>query len=207
MANTHPRYSVHPSVSYLQTLINNLPQKTGRSIDEWILVLQESGPEDEKERRDRLKKEFNLGGATAWIIAERSVGKSSDGADPDAYLRAAVEYVEKMYAGPKAALRPIHNALIDLGRSLGSDVKISPCKTIVPLYRNHVFAEIKPAARTRIDFGLCLRNSPEKLSDRLVDTGGLAKKDRITHKFEIAALSEIDDEVRHWLKLAYDLDG
>lgn len=49
-----------------------------------------------------------------------------------------------MYAGKKSQLRPLHDALIELALSLGDDVKISPCETIVPLHRKHVFAQIKP---------------------------------------------------------------
>jgi hypothetical protein len=40
----------------------------------------------------------------------------------------------------------------------------------------------------------------------LIDTGGLAKKDRITHRIEIKAMNEIDGEVKKWLKTAYELD-
>jgi hypothetical protein len=34
-----------------------------------------------------------------------------------------------------------------------------------------------------------------------------AKKDRITHRIPIASLEDIDDEVKNWLKVAYDLDA
>src|SRR6185436_3551489 len=134
----------------------------------------------------------------------RAEGKGEDG-DPDAYLETAERYVEEMYAGPKAALRPLFDALLTLGLSVGADVKACPCKTIVPLYRNHVFAQIKPTTRTRIDLGLALGGT--KAPKRLVDTGGLAKKDRITHRIEIAKPADIDDEVKRWLKTAYDLDA
>jgi hypothetical protein len=96
--------------------------------------------------------------------------------------------------------------LLKLGRSLGEDVKACPCKTIVPLYRKHVFAQIKPATNTRIDLGFCLTTYKGKLPKRVIDTGGLAKKDRITHRVEIKSASEIDDEVKKWLKTAYELD-
>ena len=45
-----------------------------------------------------------------------------------------------------------------------------------------------------------------KLPNRIIDTGGLAKKDRITHRLEIMTTKEIDGEVKKWLKTAYDLD-
>jgi hypothetical protein len=104
-------------------------------------------------------------------------------------------------------MRPIHDALIELGCSMGKDVKICPCRTIVPLYRSHVFAQIKPSTRTRIDFGLALKGVKKGIPKRLVDTGGLKKGDRITHRFPITALSDIDAEVREWVKVAYDLDA
>jgi hypothetical protein len=101
-------------------------------------------------------------------------------------------------------LRPIFDALLKLGFSLGNDVKACPCKTIVPLYRKHVFAEIKPSTRTRIDLGFALK---ETLAiGRLIDTGGFEKKDRITHRIPITSLADIDDEVQSWLKKAYEMD-
>jgi Domain of unknown function (DUF5655) len=87
--------------------------------------------------------------------------------------------VEAMFAGKKAALRP--------------------------LYRNHVVAQIKPSTNTRIDFGLALGDT-KKTPKALIDTGGFAKKDRITHRFEITALDDIDADVKRWLKTAYDRD-
>jgi Domain of unknown function (DUF5655) len=94
--------------------------------------------------------------------------------------------------------------LVALGRSLGDDVKVCRCQTIVPLYRKHVFAQIKPTTRTRIDLGLALRDT--KTPKRLIDTGGFASKDRITHRIEITSVKEIDAEVKKWLRVAYDMD-
>lgn len=200
-------YSVHPSVAYLQSVIRNLPEKTGRSLDEWITLLRKEGLAGETDRREWLKKKFKLGGTTAWVISEQAEGKATECQDASAYLEAAAKYVEAMYRGAKAGLRPIHDALVELARSLGPDVRVCPCQTIVPLYRQHVFAEIKPATRTRIDFGLALKAAKAKLSKRLIDTGGLAKGDRITHRIPITARDEIDAEVNKWLKIAYELDG
>src|SRR5689334_25124249 len=123
---------------------------------------------------------------------------------PEEYLANADRYVEDMFAGPKAALRPLYDQLLRLGFSMGPDVKVCPCKTIVPLYRKHVFAQIKPTTRTRIDLGLALKDT--KVPKRLIDTGGLAKKDRITHRIEITSVNDIDAEVKKWLKIAYDMD-
>jgi hypothetical protein len=67
------------------------------------------------------------------------------------------------------------------------------------------FAPLKQPMQTRIDLGLALQATPFK--GRLIDTGGLAKKDRITHRIAITSLAEIDEEVKSWLGKAYELDA
>jgi hypothetical protein len=202
--STHP-YSVHPSVAMVRRWIDALPQKTGRSLGEWLRFIEEQGPPAEKERRDWLKAEHGLGTNSAGWLAERSVGKGGEDDDPEAYLRHAVDSVEALFAGGKAALRPIYDELLRLGLAVAPDVKACPGATIVPLYRNHVFAQIKPATKTRIDLGFALRDTPA--TGRLIDTGGCAKKDRITHRIPITSLAEIDGEVRRWLQVAYEMDA
>lgn len=198
-------YSVHPAVSMIQTVIRNLPENTGRSLNEWIQLVRESGPAGEKEQRAWLKNEYKLGGTTVSLIVDHTSGKGTELASPESYLKAAPAFVDAMYSGQKAGLRPIHEELIRIGRALGPDVKICPTKTTVPFYRKNVFAQIKPTTQTRIDFGLALKNARKSHSPRLIDTGGLAKGDRITHRFAISSLEDIDEEVREWFKIAYDL--
>ena len=199
-------YGVHPGVLMTQKWIAELKQKTGRTLEEWLRFIKKEGPPTEQTRRDWLKSEHRLGTNTAWWLAERSVGKGEEAADSDAYLKAAENYVEEMFSGKKAHLRPLYDALLKLGLSIGQDVKACPCQTIVPLYRHHVFAQIKPTTQTRIDFGLALGDT-KKTPKRLINTGGYEKKDRITHRFEISSVNDIDDEVKRWLKIAYDRDA
>jgi hypothetical protein len=203
-AKTSPAYEVHPGVVMVQNAMAKLKEKTGRDLEEWIAFIKKKGPPTEKERREWLQKEHGLGTNYSWWLAERAEGKGTEDSNPQEYLRAAVMYVEEMYAGPKAGLRPIHDEIVKLGRKLGQDVKVCPCKTIVPLYRNHVFAQIKPTTRTRIDLGLALGDL--KVTGRLIDTGGFAKKDRITHHIPLASVKDIDDEVKRWLRTAYEMD-
>jgi hypothetical protein len=198
-------YGVHPGVAMTVKWIGELKQKTGRSLEEWLKFIKKEGPSTEQERRDWLKAKHGLGTNSAGWLAERSVGKGEEIGDPDHYLRAAEKYVEEMFSGKKEHLRPMYDALLKLGLSMGKDAKACPCQTIVPLYRNHVFAQIKPTTQSRIDFGLALGNT--KTPKRLIDTGGYAKKDRITHRFEITSLKDVDAEVRRWLKAAYERDA
>ena len=204
-AKTQALYDVHPSVAMVQKWLAELEEETGRSMQEWLALVKKEGPKDEKSKREWLKSKHKLGTNKASWIAERSEGKGW-GETPEAYLKEAVGYVEEQYAGPKEKLRPAYEELLKLGRSMGEDVKVCPCRTIVPLYRNHVFAQIKPTTNSRIDLGFALAHYKGKLPKRLIDTGGMAKKDRITHRMEITTAGEIDGEVKKWLTTAYDLD-
>ena len=198
-------YGVHPGVLMTQKWIAGLKNNTGRTLEEWLEFIKKEGPKDEQPRRDWLKTTSGLGTNTASWLAERSVGKGEELGDPAAYLQAAEKYVDEMFAGKKEQLRPIYDALLKLGLSMGKDAKACPCQTIVPLYRKHVFAQIKPTTLTRIDFGLALGDT-KKTPGRLINTGGYEKKDRITHRFEITSFKDIDDEVKRWLRVAYDRD-
>ena len=82
---------------------------------------------------------------------------------------------------------------------------MSPCTTIIPIYRDHVIAQVKPRTRTRIDLGLALRDT--RTPKWLINTGGFEKKDRITHRIEITRPEDFDDEARRWMKKAYDMDA
>ena len=141
-------YDPHPGLGMEEAWIARMPEKTGKSLEEWLRLLQSSGPAAEKERRQWLKAEHGVGTNYALLIAEHSVGKNrkTDYEDPNIL-------VEAMFAG-KEGLRPVYDRLLRLGKSLGKDVKACPCKTIVPLYRRHVFAQLKPSTKTRVDLGL-----------------------------------------------------
>ena len=69
--------------------------------------------------------------------------------------------------------------------------------------RHAIVSDVPGVTRDRLE-------APCEWSGRefmLIDTGGLAKKDRITHRIELASPAQIDGEVKKWLKTAYDLDA
>lgn len=206
---SHP-YSVHPSVAHVQAILGNLGAHTGRDLDGWIDALRRADPGNEAARRAWLKA-AGLGGAQARFVAERSLGGSAHAFDdtPEGYLRNAPGYVDRQYAGRKAALRPLYEALLARGLALGPDVKACPCETVVPFYRQHVFAQIKAATLGRLDLALALgdpagRRDP---SGRLLDTGGFAKRDRLTHRLEVRSLGDLDATLDRWLRTAYEADA
>lgn len=202
-------YSVHPSVAYVQAIIRNLETNTGKDLDGWLKVLKAQGPKDPKARAAWLKQQ-GLGGTQAGFVAERSKGASGHAFDdtPEGYLALAPGYVERQYTAKKAHLRPLYDTLLELALALGEDVKACPCETIVPLYRHHVFAQLKPTTLSRIDVGLALGDpaAVKEPSGRLIDTGGFQKKDRLTHRIEVKSAADIDGFLKDWLRKAYARD-
>jgi hypothetical protein len=191
-------YTLHPGFAMEESSLRNLKERTGRTLEEWIRIVKKSGPAAEKERMAWLKEAHGITTNYAMWIAKRADGSGgSANYDPDAM-------VEAMFAGKRAGLRPIYDRLLALAFGLGKDVRVSPCKTIVPFYRTHVFAQVKPTTNSRIDVGYALRDM--KPSGKLVSTGGFEKGDRITHRIPVGSLTEIDAEVKKWLKHAYEKD-
>jgi hypothetical protein len=140
-------YSTHPLFKMEAAYADSLLKRTGKSLDEWAELVERDGPATEKERREWLKATHGLTTNYCWWVAERAEGRGgAEQYDPDAY-------VEAMFAN-KPALRPLYDRLLKLGLALGKDVKACPCQTIVPLYREHVFAQLKPTTKTRLDLGL-----------------------------------------------------
>ena len=201
-------YDVHPSVAMMQKWVAELKAETGRTLEQWVALTQKEAPaEGHKARVEWLRKTHKLSNNMAWAIAERAGGKGFEGDSPEAYLEAAEKYVDAQYSGTKAHLRALYGEVLETAKCVADDIKVCPCQTMVPFYRNHVFAQIKPTTNSRIDVGLALAKYKGKLPKRLIDTGGLAKKDRITHRIEITDESQIDVELQQWLKTAYELDA
>lgn len=206
MANaTHPApYDLHPSVAHVQAILANFKAKTGHTLEEWVALLRREQPGDPK----GWLKTRGLGTNQAGFVLQRAGAAPAHAFDdtPEGYLAAAPGYVATQYGGKRAPLRPLFEQLVALARGVGSEVKICPCETIVPFYRNRVFAAVKPLV-SRLDLGLAL-GDPMGVQDpqgRLKDTGGFAKKDRITHQLEIT--SEADLKIAlPWLIRAYERD-
>jgi hypothetical protein len=197
-------------VAYVQAILDNLEKHTGRTLEAWVRLLKAKGPKEARRRRDFLKAQ-GLGANQASLVAELAEGRRPNAfaVTREGYLASAPTYVEAQYSGKKAALRPLYELALAAGLASGPLAKACPCLTVVPLFRTHVFAQLKASSQSRIDLGLAL-GDPRQLKaagPRLLDTGGFARKDRLTHRIELQAPSDVDETVRHWLDVAYQRDG
>ncbi|HXN45923.1 MAG TPA: DUF5655 domain-containing protein [Bryobacteraceae bacterium] len=173
----------------------NLKRRTGKSVEEWADEARRFAPASRRGRVGWLITEHGLPRTAASMIAASAEGEAGY-SDPAALLAA-------MFAGPRAALRPIYDDIVKAAKALGGDVQILTCRTQVTLRRRRQFAWIKPGA-ARLDLGLALTGvTPE---GRLLPVGGTNEQDRVRLRIAVAARDEVDAELKRWLKTAYDLD-
>ena len=174
----------------LKTMIDNMPEKTGKSLEEWKVLLKEKSFSKHSEGVKYLKSEHGVTHGFANTIVSLSKEDNSTSED----------LVATQYKG-KENLLPIYEELIKFVRSLGSDVTISPKKGSVSIIRKRQFVLIKPATKTRIDLGFKLKDKPT--TERLENSGPFGSM--CTHRVRISELSEIDSELKGWIKEAYSI--
>ena len=180
-----------------EAIARNLPEKTGRSLEEWVELVRAQGPEARKDRVAWLKQEYKLGHGQASTVAEAA-------AKPIGYAELTPEErLAAQYEGPKAALRPIFDKLLTAVKELGNDITVNPLQTYTAIIRRRQFALIQPSTGTRVDLGLVLPGIEQ--TPRLQTAGGLGNV-RTTHRVALESPDDVDDEVLGWLKVAYDLD-
>lgn len=173
----------------LQTMINNMPEKTGKSLEEWKKILKAKNFSKHSEGVNYLKKEYNVSHGFANTIV--SLSKEENNTEED--------LVTNQYLG-KESLFPIYTKLLSILKSLGNDVTISPKKSSVSIIRKHQFVLIKPATKTRIDLGLKLKDKPT--TDRLGNSGPFGTM--CTHRVQLSSIDDVDNELLSWIKEAYD---
>jgi hypothetical protein len=174
-----------------ETMIRNLKEKTGKSMEQWVAVVKGLGPKKHGEIVKFLKDSGGMGHGYANLVAHTAAGLLGDEAPPPEDLVAA------QYAGDKAALRPMYEQIVKTVKAFGKDVEIAPKKTCVSLRRSKQFAQIQAATRTRLDVGLNLKGV--SASGRLEAMTGMC-----THRVRVESADQIDKALIDWMKRAYE---
>lgn len=108
--------------------------------------------------------------------------------------------LDAQYAGGKAALRPILDAVLARAADLGADVSVVVQKTGVSLRRAKQFALVQVPSAKRVQLSLNLDATPP--GDRVQETTGMC-----SHRTDLTDVMDVDDEVGGWLASAYDRAG
>lgn len=175
----------------LANMIANLQARTGRSLDEWIVLARASGHAKHGGLVSWLKAQHGLGHGYANLVAHKTFA-SDAGSSDDADL------MEAMFAGPKAAMRPAYDRVAGIVSGL-EGAQFAPKKGYVSFRRNKQFGLAQPSTKDRLDLGLTLKGVEP--SGRLEASGSWNAM--VTHRVRIASADEIDAEVEAWIKQAW----
>ncbi|MCF6359982.1 MAG: DUF4287 domain-containing protein [Cyclobacteriaceae bacterium] len=176
----------------LQTMIDNMPEKTGKSLEEWKIILNEKLFAKHSDGVKYLKTAHNVthGFANTIITLSKEENMTAD------------DLITNQYRG-KETLIPIYEKLIRIVKAFGEDVEIAPKKTSVSLKTKKQFALIQPSTKTRIDLGIKIKG--REASGRLETSGPFGSM--CTHRVQITELDQVDEEVIAYLKEAYNLSS
>ncbi|MFZ5858457.1 MAG: DUF5655 domain-containing protein [Chloroflexota bacterium] len=177
----------------VQTQINNIQKKTGKSLDELAAFVKNSGLTKHGEIRDTLKTKLGLGHGDAntlvHMILKSDGERAAEGKSTDAVL-------DEIYTGAKATQRPIHEALMKHINKFG-EFEILPKKGYVSLRRKKQFAMIGPKTNTRFEVGI---NAKDLKGSRLQEQ---PKGSMCNYIVPLTNAKEVDAELIDWIKSAF----
>jgi len=175
------------------TMIANMTEKTGKSLDAWLKIVAKSKLQKHGEIVSMLKTQHAMGHGFANLVAHKALASDAGSHEGD-------ELLAVQYAGAKAGLKPVYDKLAKIVEGFGKDVEFAPKKTYVSLRRSKQFALIHPSTATRLDLGLNLKGVAP--TDRLEASGSWNAM--CSHRVKLASAADVDAEVKAWLKHAYD---
>ncbi len=174
------------------TMLENLKEKTGYSLEEWKGLISNQGFSKHGEIVKFLKEQHNVTHGYASEIALKVLGSDAASSnDTD-------ELIVNQYKG-KEHLKPFYDKLIGEIQKFDGDFEIAPKKTYVSLKRKKQFIVLNPASKTRFEIGFNLKGvaANGKLENEKPD--GIC-----SHKINLADINDIDQEVIGWIKMAFD---
>ena len=183
------------------TQLRNIQARTGKTIAEPHAVIAATGLAKTGERRALLMAQFKLGygHANAVVLCVGkpwpALGAATPAAPP---VVTDANPLDGIYTGARTGLRPLHEAVLKIGRELGSFEKVSK-KSCVSLCRNKQFATVGPASKDAIEIGLNASHLPPDTRLKVQPAGSLCQATT-----RISSEEELDAALKGWLQQAFD---
>ena len=184
----------------VQTQIDNIQTKTGKSFAELSAMVNNCGFSQHGQIRDYLIRELGLGYGDANALVH-AVRQTDGTRSAEAKGLTADTVLDEMYSGPKAGLRPIHEALLAELATFG-EFETLPKKNYVSLRRKKQFAMIGPATNTRVDLGLNAKELPA--DPRLLEQ---PKGSMCNYIVRLSGPAQVDADIFAWLRAAFESAG
>ncbi|MEM9566305.1 MAG: DUF5655 domain-containing protein [Actinomycetota bacterium] len=176
------------------TQLANIVASTGRSVEDWTELVRASEVEKHGQIVTMLKADHGLSHGNANLLAKTVRDAMAGGPASTDDLFAA------QYAGAKAGLVPIHDAVAAIADGLGPDVERVVQKTGVSYRRAKQFLLIQAPSSTRVQLGLNLPVTPA--GDRVIETTGMC-----SHRVDVTSVDGVDDDLAGWIAESYDAAG
>ena len=172
-----------------QKMIENLPEKTGKSLEEWLKVLNGQSLEKHGEIVKYLKAEHGISHGFANLVAKKFLSGDESASD----------FLTQMFEG-KETLIPLYNELKKNINQHCPDTEFSVKKAYVSLRTSKQFGIIQPSTKTRLDLGLNLKDvTPE---GQLELAGSF--NSMVSHRVKITSSNDIDEKLVEHIITAYD---
>lgn len=184
----------------LATQLANMQTRTGKTLEELTTIVRTCGLTKHGEIVQMLKTTLGMGhgDATTLVHIAKQSAPSPDAAPAPASTDAVLD---GLYTGAKAALRPIHDAVLSAMRTLGP-FEEAPKKTYVSYRRAKQFCMVGPATNTRVEVSLNMKGVPA--TDRLE---ALPAGQMCQYKVRLTDAAQVDDELLGWIRHAYHAAG
>ncbi|MGE3491644.1 MAG: DUF5655 domain-containing protein [Vicinamibacterales bacterium] len=181
----------------IATQLANIEQRTGKTLAQLARIVKGSGRTKHGELVAMLKADLGMGHGDANTLVHHVL--KSDGASAAAASGSSPgQVIDEIYAGPKAALRPIHDALMAAITRFGA-FEVAPKKGYISLRGKKQFAMIGPATNSRVEVGLNMKDVKGTGRLEAQKPGGMCQ-----FKVKVTAAAEVDKELVGWIRQAYD---
>ncbi|PBS12544.1 hypothetical protein CMZ82_09340 [Lysobacteraceae bacterium NML93-0792] len=179
----------------LATQIKNIEARTGKTLDQLVALVRGCGLAKHSEVVRMLKTDLGIGHGDANTVAHLA----RDAAEEPKI--SAADTLDALYTGPKAGLRPIHDALLAQLNKLGA-FESAPKQKYVSYRRKKQFVMIGPATNTRVDLGLNIKELPSSQRLERLPAGQMCN-----FRVKLTDKAQVDAELVDWVRAAYEAAG
>lgn len=183
----------------VETQLKNIQTKTGKTLEDLFGVIRHSGLTKHGDIRELLQRDLGLGFGDANTLVHAF--RASESASPAPAQVVGGGAIDEIYAGPKAALRPVHDAVMAVISAFGP-FEIAPKKGYVSLRRKKQFAMIGPGTKSRVEVGLNMKGQQPTARLTELPAGGMCQ-----YRVYVTNANEVDAELVAWIRTAYDSAG
>jgi len=185
----------------LLTQLKNIQAKTGQSLAQLHQQLQGCGLAKHGEKRSWLMEKFALGygdANTVVALQGKPLPAGLEGATAMPAAAPQADPLDAIYSAKKAALRPLHEAVMARIQQLGN-FEIAPKKGYLSLRRSKQFAMVGPGTVSEIEIGLNCKTLAEHPRLKLLPPGGMCQATT-----RLSSAEQIDETLMGWLRAAYE---